>query len=591
MEALKAAAATDQGVVLVQEEDRETFRSYAELYQSALSRAAALRHKGLEPGQRLVVVLNTSFEFIEVFFGVMLAGGVPVPAYPPLAMSRMSSYLQLLSHIANVTGARFLVTDRTIGAALGTLYQSCPALDQIIHHDQLKGDPRWGKAASPAPDSTCFIQCTSGSTSSPKAVVLKHKALMVNIRGIAHGFQLRDDDVFVSWLPLYHDLGLIGALLGAICRGIRMVLLPPNLFIWNPAAWWRAISRNRGTVTAGPNFSFGLSLRRLDKEDLEQLDLSSLRAVLSGAEPIQPDMMRRFTAVMSRAGLDPRAFFPAYGLAESCVAVTFSPLGRGLAVERISRDALAHSAHPRAVVCDDPQSVECVSVGFPILGTTIRILDSRGRELPQGCVGEITVEGPSLMAGYLDDPEATAAVLQGGALHTGDLGYLRGGELFIAGRLKDMLIVRGKNYFAEDIEAAVEKVHGVRKGNAVAFGSYDPQRGQDQLHLAVETRLRDEPARQRLEQQIRKAVSEEVGLVPAEVTLLRPGSIPKTSSGKKRRKACGQAVTSGEIFRQRGNGLALAGWLLFVSQLARALRPLTRALSHKVHPAQMALDR
>lgn len=294
---------------------------------------------------------------------------------------------------------------------------------------------------------------------------------------------------------------------------------------------------------------------------------------------------------MSRTGLRPGAFYPAYGLAESCVAVTLSPPGRGLVTERVSRDALADRGCPRAVVEDGEGGLECVSVGFPIAGSTVRIIDEAGQELPEGRLGQITVRGSSLMAGYLHDPKSTAEVLRGDALHTGDLGYMRGGELFIAGRIKDMLIVRGKNYFAEDIEAAAERVQGVRKGNAVAFGSYDAERGQDVLHVAVETRIRGEAARQKLKETLRKTISEEAGLTPADITLLRPGMIPKTSSGKKQRGACKEAVVTGSIFQRRKNPLAAAGWILLLSQLSRVWRMITRLFTSESPSSKLAFDR
>ena len=580
-EALLAATQSDNGVTLVGDEDREEFRSYAELYQSARRRAAGLRARGLQRGERVVIVLNTSFEFIEVFFGVMLAGGVPVPAYPPLAMSRMDTYKQLLAHITNVTGTRFLVTDHLIGATLGTIYESCETLEEMIKVSRLDGDPeQWG-TVEPSPEDAGFIQCSSGSTSAPKAVVLSHATLMANLHGIAHAFELTDEDAAVSWLPLYHDMGLIGGLLSCVAQAIPMVLLPPNLFIMDTAAWWRAISRHRATITAGPNFAYGLSIRRLDNDDLAQLDLSCLRIALCGAEPVQSDQVQRFTKHMTPAGLDPRAFYPAYGLAESCVAVTTPIPLEGLRVDRVSRAGLSDGSSPQAIPAVGKGSVECVSLGRAIPGTTVRIAGPDGEDLPDRHVGEVRVKGPSVMSGYYNDPAATAAAFCDGELLTGDLGYLVRGELHIVGRIKNMLIVRGRNYYAEDIEFAVEQVPGVRKGNAVAYGEYDERRGMDRLHIAVETRLRTPEERAGLEANIREAVSEAVGLLPDEVLTLRPGSLPKTTSGKKQRLKCRDNVASGAIHRKRQGEAAATVGVILRSQMAVVWHLMKRDLTHR----------
>lgn len=580
-EALLAASATDRGVTLVGDDDAEQFCSYREIYGNARRRAAGMRARGLERGDRVLIVLNTSFDFIEVFFGVMLAGGVPVPAYPPLAMSRMDSYKRLLAHITNVTGARLLVTDRAIGATLGTLYDNCPALESMVQAADLSDDPELWGTVEPEPHDAGFIQCSSGSTSAPKAVVLSHKNLMANTRGIAHAFEMTDQDVAVSWLPMYHDMGLIGGLLSCICQAINMVLLPPNLFIMDPGAWWRAISRHRATITAGPNFAYGLSLRRMDEEELDQLDLSSMRVALCGAEPVQPDQVRRFTRTMARAGFNPHAFYPAYGLAESCVAVTMPRPGDGLRVDRVSRAGLADARQPEAMEAVGLGSVECVCVGRPILGTKVRVVGRDGRRLPDRMVGEVTVQGPSVMDRYFNDPRSTKQALANGVLRTGDLGYRVGDDLYIVGRIKNMLIVRGRNYYAEDIEVAVEQVAGVRKGNAIAYGTYDERRGMDRLNVAVETRVRGELERAALEQRIREAVSETVGLVPDKVVLANPGSLPKTTSGKKQRLQCRDKVSSGAIFNRRQGEASAAVGVILRSQLALALRSFRRQVGRR----------
>jgi acyl-CoA synthetase (AMP-forming)/AMP-acid ligase II len=554
--ALAVAAEGGRGIVLVRESDREEERSYRAVLGAALRRAAALRARGLERGERVMVVLETSFEFVEVFFGVMLAGGVPVPAYPPLAMARLEAYGELLAHVAELTRARFLVSDAATAATLGHLRARCPGLEELLAVEALDGDPARFPPREPDRGTPGFIQCTSGSTSRPKATVLLHRNLIANLEGMAEAFELSAADVLVMWLPLYHDMGLIGGLLSAVASGLKLVMMPPSLFLLDPGAWWRAVSRHRGTVTAAPNFAYGICARRLAEEELAGLDLSSVRVALCGAEPIQPATVERFTATMARTGFDARAFFPAYGLAESCVGVTMSRPGQGLRLDRVSQAALADAARPRALPAIGRGSVACVCVGRAIRGTRVSVRDEAGRELAEGEVGEVCVAGLSVMDRYLDDPEATERALRGGVLHTGDLGYLRGGELHVIGRKKNMLIVRGKNYYAEDVEAALEEVEGVRRGNAIAYGVFDEARGCERLEIALETRLRGEAERAALAARVEQAVADAVGLVPARVVLLAPGQLPKTSSGKKRRQACREEVASGAIHRRRLLGRA-----------------------------------
>ena len=541
--ALRRAARGQAGVVLVGADESEERRTWAEIHANALRRAAALRAEGLEPGDVVVIVLDTSFEFVETFYGVLLAGGTPAPAYPPVAMARLASYVELLRHIVRSTSARLIVTDARIGAAIGAVATE-RSLRAILDASELCADPFEGTFGDPSPDAPGMIQCTSGSTSKPKPVVLLHSNLLANVSGLHQRYRVGASDVLVSWLPLYHDLGLIGAFLGSVIAASELVLLSPATFLMDTGAWWRAIDRHRGTITAAPNFAYGLSAKRLDDEEIAALDLSCVKACVSGAEPVQPDTIEAFLDRMAAAGLARETFCAAYGLAECCVGVSGVSPDRGLGVDRV--EARAFHEDGRAVPTDAPDALRFVSVGRPFDGTRVSVRDPNGRHLPERHVGEIWVAGPSVMAGYLDDPEATSRVLWGGALRTGDLGYVAGGELFIAGRKKHMLIVRGKNYYAEAIEAVVERVDGVRRGNAVAFGAYDERRATDLLHVAVETRLRDAEARATLERAIAEAVSDEIGLAPASVTLLAPNSLPKTSSGKKQRVECKEMVLSGK---------------------------------------------
>ncbi|MEQ9495525.1 MAG: AMP-binding protein [Deltaproteobacteria bacterium] len=528
--ALRRAARSDQGIVIAATDGHEERRTYGEIYEGARRRAEALRRRGLERGDAVIVVLDTSFELVEMLFGVMLAGGAVAPAYPPVAMARLDDYRRLLDHVAQVTSARFVVTDATIGAAIGERAWCDVAT--------ITAEP--GVDQDPSPDDIGLIQCTSGSTSLPKPAVLLQRNLMANCRALAERTQVGPTDTAVTWLPLYHDFGLIGALFQALFGPAEHVLMSPARFIQEPAAWWRAVSSHRATITTAPSFAFGLSTRRVDDDVLDALDLGALRLVVSGGEPIQPEVIRAFYDRFARTSLDPASFCSAYGLAECCVGVSLGHPSDGLRVQRIRRDALQDAAHPRAVEATEAaDAVEVVSVGAPLTGNVVTVRDPNGVELEPRSVGEIMVRSPSVMAGYLGDPSSTHEVIHEGELRTGDLGYFdEQGELFVIGRSKHVLIVRGRNFYAEDIEATVESLPGVRKGNAYALSAFDDRRGADALTIAVETRLSDPDERRELERGITQTVLRHVGVAVQRVVLAAPHTLPKTSSGKKQRAHC-----------------------------------------------------
>lgn len=581
--ALRRAALTDRGITLVTADDADETRSYARILEGAERRARALLASGVRRGDSVVLVLDTSFELVETFFAIQLAGATPVPAYPPVAMARLDGYLDLLGHVIDVTRARFVVTDARIARVLGTLRRRATMRD-ILDVADLDEETAHGwpieELSEPDPNDPGFVQCTSGSTSAPKPVLLLQRNLVANLRGFLARFTESDgSDVLVSWLPLYHDLGLIGMLLGAVYGTHRLVLMSPSTFLLDPGAWWRAASRHRATVTAAPCFAFGLSTRRIDDADVASLDLSRIRTIVSGAEPIQPAIIDAFFAKLAPAGLGRESFCAAYGLAESCVGVTGAEPGEGLRIETVDRAGLQAPEAPRALPSSGADAVQCVALGRPFTGTTIVIRGADGEELPERRVGEVCVRGGSVMAGYLGHPDATADALRGGELRTGDLGYLAGGELFLVGRAKHMLIVRGRNYYAEAIEAVAEAVDGVRKGNAIAFGVYDDRRGHDQLYVVVESRAHDDAERAALELAVHTAVSEEIGLAPHRVIVTGPNTLPKTSSGKRQRNRCRELVLAGELPKQRRRRTPSGVFSLVRSQIAHAEHGVARLFS------------
>jgi len=536
LDLLGRGAASDLDVYLHERAGSEERRTYPDLLRGACDLASALVARDMRPGDRIACVLTTSFEAIEAFFAVQLLGAIPVPIAPPGMMASPDAYRQLTAGIVSSLGIRL---------ALGGLCRIAP---RAPSPEPGEGFRAWfrsdelgpGRRGAPSlrcrsPNAIAYTQCPSGSTSLPKGVMLSHRALVANVAGInlAMAAATHPDDAMLSWLPLHHDMGLIGGVLTSLAAPRRLVLVPPQTFMFAPTVWLDAIPRHRASILLGPCFGFSLVTRRFQKRETTA-DLSSVRAVIVGAEPISPAIMDEFTARFARNGLDPRALMPSYGLAESCVAVTLTPPMTGMHVDRIARDKLNGST-PRAVPATDGETASFVACGRPIETSRVWIAGPNGERLDERAIGHICVEGRSLMDGYLDAAEATAEALRDGVLYTGDLGYIADGELYIVGRAKEMLIVRGRNYYPEDIEAVVDAVEGVRVGKTVAFGVHDRDAASDLLYLAVEHNATTDEQQTRLVDEIARQVNESIGIRPHVIRLLPVNSLPRTTSGKKQR--------------------------------------------------------
>jgi fatty-acyl-CoA synthase len=378
-------------------------------------------------------------------------------------------------------------------------------------------------------DDIAVIQFSSGTTNDPKPVALTHANLLSNLATLEQ-YMTADGapyPVGVTWLPLYHDMGLIGNLLSAFYVPAKLVLLPPELFVAVPGAWLRAISRHRGTITAAPSFAFGLCLKRIRDDELEGVDLSSWSICLNGAEAVSAEAQRRFSECFGRWGFRASSFTPCYGMAEASLAVTFKPAGTSFKALGVDGDKLAANA----VV--EPGGKEIVSVGRPLAGMAVEIRDDDGIALLPGRVGHIFVSGPSIMAGYFGRPDLTDQALHDGWLHTGDRGFLHDGELYVCGRQKDIVIVRGANHAPEEFEAALDGLPGVRTGCAIAVGFVLSGDEDEALAMLVET---TPEASSSLAQDVASRVQQHTGILPAHVELLAPGTLPRTSSGKLRRR-------------------------------------------------------
>jgi fatty-acyl-CoA synthase len=539
---------TENGFTFISDRGRsESFTSFESLTRKVAQRAGSLTAAGLRRGDHVALVIPERRDFALTFLGALWAGIIPVPLPPPIGLDHLSIYLERSRHTVDASDARMLVTTAQIKAVSGTLLRK--SLRSVVAIEDLARDTSAPLELNPpAGDDTAFIQFTSGSTSRPRGVVLTHQNLAINCHCLARsGMGLTQEDVLCSWLPFFHDFGLIGMVLAPIFTGSSAVYMPPLLFLKRPIEWLRAISRHEGTVSFAPNFGYGLCTKRVKEADLKGLDLSSWRYAGCGAEPVRVGTLEAFADRFERVGFNRAALTPGYGLAESTLAVSFDDEGRGPRYDALDPEELHR--HGRAQFSGAPDAVEVVCCGAPFEGHEARILDEQGRVLGDRQVGEIVLRGPSVAAGYYRNSQATNAVIKNGWLHTGDLGYLADGEIYVTGRIKEIIIVAGRNYFPTDIEHAVSQLPEIRTGNVVAFGVSRPNLTEG-LVICAETKLAM-PDRSGLEHRIRSRVMEAVGLVVDDIVLLDVGILPKTSSGKLQRCDVKVAYLKGGLPRRR----------------------------------------
>jgi acyl-CoA synthetase (AMP-forming)/AMP-acid ligase II len=526
-EMLAAAAQTETSLFFVNRKEEDQEVPMARVREQASSIAADLLARGVCKGDRVALVLPTCAEFVECFFGVLCAGAIPVPLYPPVRLGKLDEYHRRTAAMLQAVDAALVVSDERIRRFLGVAVQNATPRLGCVTASGLGGAD--AVEINMAAEDVALIQFSSGTTRDPKPVALTHENLLFNLAAVASYFaeEGTPNPVGVTWLPLYHDMGLIGNLLSAFYVPGPLVLLPPELFLAVPAAWLRAISRHRGTVSAAPNFAFGLCLKRIRDEELDAVDLSSWSLCLNGAEAVSAAVQRGFSERFGRWGFDASSLTPCYGMAETSLAVTFKPAGTLFKTLGVEADNLASAG----VV--EPGSKELVSVGRPLAGVEVEIRDDHSRPLPPDRVGRIFVRGPSVMAGYFGRADLTDQVLDHGWLDTGDLGFVHEGELFVYGRHKETVIIRGANHVPQDFEAALEGLSGVRTGCAVAVGFVPAGEDDEALAMLVETTPDAPPG---LAGDVASRVWERTSILAAHVELLAPGTLPRTSSGKMRRR-------------------------------------------------------
>ncbi|WP_437727369.1 fatty acyl-AMP ligase [Sorangium sp. So ce861] len=535
----------DRAITFMRSSGEERSVSYAELWLEARRRAHALRKLGLKKGDRVALILVEADEFVLTFVGALTAGIVAVPMYPPQSLAKLEAYSETVQHILAASGARVLVTNEPLKEMIDAHLASSgdgPAALRVVLERELR-EPEGFDAAEPwrvSLDDLAFLQFTSGSTSRPKGVMVTHRNLTVNSHAIMFdGLRSTPEDRGVSWLPLYHDMGLIGFVIAPLYALVPVMFLPTTAFIRRPSLWLDAIHKFRGTITFAPNFAFALATRAVTEAQAGQWDLSCLRALGCGAEPIQADVLRAFLDRFSKQGLRPESILPSYGMAEATLAITFSDLTARLTTDRVDAKAMQSG---KARPANGGASLELVSCGRPLPCHELIIAGPDGAPLGEREVGEIWVRGPSVAAGYFNEPEATKAAFGEGWLRTGDLGYTVAGEVYLCGRSKDLIILGGKNYFPQDIERVASSVEGVREGHCVAFSCLTASGAERAVVVAEVKRSVAGVA-----QAILQAVRAQLGVQLSEVALIKRGTLAKTSSGKVRRREMKRRFEAGEL--------------------------------------------
>ncbi len=572
--------------------------TYGRLYERALGVLRPLTDLGVGAGDRVALMLPTSDEYFSIFMGILLSGGVPVPIYPPSRPSQLEEHLLRQVGILVNAGVRVLVTtpearrvarlvraqvpsmtkvatprdllaDSGTGASSAAGTSSTPRLQTVARFGADLGPDR--DPARPGPGDIALLQYTSGSTDNPKGVVLTHANLLANMEAMVRAARIDASDVVVSWLPLYHDMGLIGTWLSSLYHGMLLTVMTPQAFLARPSRWLWAVHHHSGTVSAAPNFAYELCTRRIDDDEIRGLDLSSWRIALNGAEPVSPRTLARFAGRFAPYGFRSEAITPVYGLAEAGLGLAFPPMGRGVLVDVIDQGSFTRAGQAVPARTGTAPTLELASCGLALPGYEIRIASSTGEVLPERREGRIEFRGPSATTGYFHNPAATAELYDGSWLDTGDLGYLADGELFVTGRTKDLVIRAGQNLHPEGLEEAIGELPNIRKGCVAAFGVADPRAATERLVVVVESHAADPAIIAELRGGITRLSTDLMGGPPDEIVIAPPGTVRKTSSGKIRRAATRDLYLHGRLRPARRS----IAWQL-VRFTSRAVLPSSR---------------
>ncbi len=518
-----------------------------------------LINHGMKKDDKAVIMLPTSEEFVYVYFGTLMAGGVPVPVSQPAGTSNLEKYLGNLKHIiADCEGKFFITYDKMKMIVGGMAGASSMGIDFVftneIFNDDFTGleDVTGVQFPEITSKDIALIQYTSGTTGHPKGVLLSHANLIHNIHGIGVASAMKDGDVGISWLPLYHDMGLIGGFFTTMYWNMPIVLMKPEAFLFRPQWWMQNIGRYKVTMGVAPNFGYHYCVTRIADEDLPQIDLSTWRLALNGAEPIDRITLQKFIDKFKPCGLRENLFLPVYGMAENSLAATFPALDNTTVVRRFDRQMIEEENLALDSDADDSRKyVDLVAVGYPLLGQEVRIADDKGNTLYERQIGEILVKSNSLTGGYYKNKQATQNTIADGWLHTGDLGFILDGMLFISGRKKEMIIKRGKNIYPYDVERIAATVEGVRLGSCAAFAVENQHEGTEDLVLVCESVLKEKDRLEDLKKRISSEIMSRLGFRPDDIRIVPKGTVPKTTSGKLQRVLCKKIYLEDDFIETR----------------------------------------
>lgn len=545
--------------------------TYEELWQGAQEIATGLAELDLPRGSAVAIMLPTGEDFLQVFLGIQLAGCVPTPIYPPVRRAEIEDHLRRQAGILANAQVPVLITTPEASLFGRLIRAQVVSVREVVTVAALRRPVKAQFRPQLSGDDLALLQYTSGSTGDPKGVMLTHANLLANIRALGERMEVTPNDVIVSWLPLYHDMGLIGTWLGSLYYAAAFVVMAPMSFLARPQRWLWAIDRFGGTISAAPNFAYEFALTKVPDDSIAGLDLSSWRMAGNGAEKVSASTIERFAERYGAYGFRREAMIPMYGLAECTVGVTTGLPGRPPRIDRVKRDELLNWGKATPVADTASPQTEIVSCGIPIPGHEVRVVDSAGRELGDRQEGRIQFRGPSATQGYLNAPEKTAELFQGDWLDSGDRGYMVEGELYVTGRIKDIVIRAGANLYPDEIEEAVGNLDRIRKGQVAVFASDDPSTGSERLIVLAETRIKDAKKREELQDRVFSLVNDLTGYPPDEVVLAPPGAVVKTPNGKIRRAACRQLYETGRLNRPPS-----ALWLQIVGLLQASVGPQLR---------------